>query len=250
MNTLVSSLRSLGFSEGEIRTYLCVFEFGPQTAIEIAKKTNLARQTVYDAISGLKKRGLMTMNEEGKKVSYAAEPPEKLLAFAKKRESDFKQQIGDLERIIPSLELQMGGNERPVVRMYQGKEGIRAMISDLSTAQTQNSYEIVDGPAMLNVLTDEDLAPFRKAIKSKNIVIKAILHGVPRPVPQSVPGHRKFLPKEDGNFKSYISVVGDIVSMSTYTGKLFSLVIKNKAIADAMRVLFKYAHKAVPGKEV
>lgn len=250
MNALTTSLKSLGFSDGEIRTYLTVFEFGPQTVLEIAKHANLSRQTVYDAIASLKERGLMAVKEQEKKILYVAEPPSKLLAYARQREAEFSERISDLSRVIPSLELQMGGDERPVVRMYQGKEGIRAMIQDVAQVQTQDSYEIVDGPAMLNVLTDEDLAPFRKAIKSKNIVIKAILHGVPRPAPKGVPGHRKFLPKEDGNFKSYISVVGDIVTMSTYTGKLFSLVIKSKPIADAMKVLFKYGHQGVPGEEI
>lgn len=249
MNTLASSLRALGFSDGEIRTYLSAFEFGPQTVLEIAKRTNLSRQTVYDAIESLKERELMSVKPQDRKILFAAEPPTKLLAYAKKREAEFKDRVEGLSRVIPSLELQMGG-ERPVVRMYQGKEGIRAMINDLAQVQTSDGYEIVDGPAMLNILTDEDLAPYRRALKAKNVVTKAILAGIPRPAPKSVPGHRKFVPREEGNFKSHINVVGDIVTMTTFSGKMFSLVIKSKPIADAMNILFKYAHKAVPGPEV
>jgi sugar-specific transcriptional regulator TrmB len=249
MNSLAVSLRSLGFSDGEIRTYLSAFEHGPQTVIEIAKHTNLSRQTVYDAVEALKDRDLMTVKQNERKILFVAEPPNKLLAYAKRREAEYKDRVEDLERAIPSLELQMGG-DRPAVRMYQGKEGILAMINDIAKVQTSSSYEICDGPAMMNVLTDEDLAPFRRAVKSKNITIKAILSGVNRPSPKSVPGHRKFVPREEGNFKSYISVVEDIVMMTTYSGKMFSLVIKNKPIADAMKLLFKYAHKAVPGPEV
>lgn len=217
--------------------------------LEIAKRARLSRQTVYDAIASLKERELMTVKETDRKIFFVAEPPAKLLAYAKLREAEFKGHVDDLERSIPSLELQMGG-DRPMVRMYQGKEGIRAMIQDAASVNTNEGYEITDGPAMLAVLTDEDLAPYRRAVKSKNMTIRAILHGVNRPAPKSVPGHRKFLPREEGNFKSYINVLGDVVSMTTFSGKMFSLVIKNKPIADAMRILFKYAHKAVPGDEV
>ena len=249
MNTLTSSLRALGFSDSEIRTYLTAFEFGPQTVLEIAGKTGLSRQTVYDSIEGLKKRELMTVKQVERKIMYVAEPPSKLLAYAKRRETEFKERVEDLSRNVPALELQMGG-DRPIVRMYQGKEGVRAMIEDLTKVQTVDSYELVDGPAMLKVLTDEDLAPYRRMVKSKNIVIKAILSGVVRPAPKGVPGHRKFVPKEDGDFKSHINVVGDIITLTTFSGKMFSLVIKNKPLADAMTVLFKYAHQGVPGKDV
>lgn len=250
MNTLVNGLRSLGFSNGEVRTYLAIFEFGHQTVLEVAKRAKLSRQTVYDAIATLKERGLILVKEQSHRVLYAAEPPSKLLAYAKRREAEFRERIDDLSRAIPSLELQMGGESRPVARMYQGKEGIVAMIADLAKVQTSDSYEICDGPAMMSILTDEDLAPYRRAIKTKNIVIKAILSGINRPSPKSVPGHRKFVPREEGNFKSHINVVDDIVTMTTFSGKMFSLVIKNKPIADAMKLLFKYAHKGVPGPEV
>lgn len=250
MKAIDSSLKSLGFLDGEIRTYVAVLENGPQTVLEIAKKTQLSRQTIYDAIEVLQERDLMTVKQLEKKILYVAEPPSKLLTYAKKREAEFKEQIEDLNRTIPSLELCMAGESRPVVKMYEGKEGILAMIGDLQRIPEGDSFEICDGPAMLSVMTDEDLAPFRKVIKSKNFVHKGILSGVVRPAPRSIPGHRKFLPREEGNFKSYINVVDDIVTMSTYSGKLFSLVIKNKQIADAMRIVFKYAHQAVPGPEV
>lgn len=249
MNNLAKSLKSLGFSDGEIRTYLSAFEFGPQTVLDLAKRTNLSRQTVYDAIANLTERGLMISKPQEKKILFAAEPPVKLLSYAKKKEAEFKERVEDLGKAIPSLELQMGG-DRPMVRLYQGKEGILAMIQDLLKIQKGESYEINDGPAMLKVMTDEDLAPFRRTIRSMDFSLKAILYGVPRPAPKGVPGHRKFLPKEDGPFKSYINVVGDVITMATYEGKMFSLVIKNKPIADALKLLFKYAHKAVPGPEL
>ncbi len=243
MKDIAPILRSLGLADSEVRTYMAALEGGAQTVLELAKKTKLSRQATYVAIDALTERGLMTTRQEEKRNYYMAEHPDKLLAYAKRRESEMHEKISDLERSIPSLELQIGG-ERPVVKMYEGKEGIRAIIEDTRQMKPKELYELTDGHAMLNTITYEDLQPYRDVLRGQRSSVSGLYAGESRGEGQ-LPGKRRFLPKEDWNFKSHIQVVKNKVTMVTFTGKLYSIVIDSKPIADAMRILFKYAHRSV-----
>src|SRR5512142_2814354 len=131
MKDIAPILKSLGLLDSEVKTYLKALENGPGTVLDLAKSTNLSRQAVYVAINSLTERGLMSSALRGKKRFYAAEHPSKLLEYAKRRNEEMKAQTQDLERLLPEIEMQAGG-ERPVVKLFEGREGLKAIIADLS----------------------------------------------------------------------------------------------------------------------
>ena len=130
MKDISPILKSLGFLDSETKTYLAALSMGPSTVIDLTKQVKLSRQAVYVAIESLTERGIMSSTLIGKKRFYAAEKPEKLLAYAKRRESELDEHVKDLEKAIPDLELRTGG-ERPSVKVLEGKEGLRAYLVDL-----------------------------------------------------------------------------------------------------------------------
>ncbi|MFA5130351.1 MAG: helix-turn-helix domain-containing protein [Patescibacteria group bacterium] len=244
MSSPTNILTALGFSESEIQTYLALLDFGPQTASEIAKHTELSRQTVYETTDALSLRALIRLGDrDGKKV-FIAEHPEKLLHHAKRHEEDIRQNVKDLERLVPTLELQMAG-ERPVVRSYEGIQGVHVVMEENRTNRPAVVYEITDGIAMMKVLTDEDLKPYREEIKKSDTQLYAILSGVRRNIDPKIKTNRIYLPEKDGDFKSHIQIVGDTVTFVTFAGRMHTIVIENPFIAKAMRILFKYAFKGV-----
>lgn len=240
MKDISPILQSLGLLDSEIKTYLGALKSGPSTVIDLAKATGLSRQATYTAIQALTDRGLMSSVQRGKKSMYAAEAAEKLLSYAQRRQDDLHARVEELQAVIPELKLQSGGAQ-PAVRMYEGKEGLRALIDDFRTTGVTSALEMTDLDAMYSVLTPEDLAEMRKALAKSKVQIRGMYAGTPGKTDVLV--NRTLLPKEYGGFATDIGVRGDRVAFATFKGKMYSVVIDSPEIAKAMRTLFELAFK-------
>ncbi len=240
MKDISPILKSLGLLDSEIKTYLKALENGPGTVLDLAKQTGLSRQAVYVAINALTERGLMSSALRGKKRFYAAEHPDKLLDYAKRRNTEMHEKLQDLERLLPELEMQVGG-EKPTVKLFEGQEGYRAVISDMQSTRPKFTEEIADLEAMKKVVTPEMLRPLLNELKKVGTHVRGIYAG--EPLGKTVSSERFFLPVKQGGFKSNITVYGNKIALVTFEGKMHSIVIESAALAKALRTLFTQALK-------
>ncbi len=241
MEKISPILKSLGLLDSEVSTYLAALEKGPSTVIDLTKASKLSRQATYTAIEILTERGLMSSVLRGKKRFYTAEPPEKLLSYAKRKDQELHEQVNDLERALPELELQIGG-EKPVVKVFEGKEGIKTIIQDIETAAVDESFEITDVDAMYRVLTPEDLKEMRGKLKRKKRQVYGIYTPSEAPKSETVTSEQAVLSDEEIGFDSNIGIYGSKVMLVTFRGKMYSVVIDSEPLAEAMKILFKHAY--------
>lgn len=244
MKDLIRILDSINLSETEIKIFISLFSEGSLSATEIAKKACMSRQSVYNGIEKLLQYGFISSKiEEGRSI-FMAEHPRTILSFVKRQEKEMHDRIAHFEENISAIELQMGG-DKPVVRLYEGKEGIRAIIEETRKQSPKEIYEMTDGKAMLRIMTDEDILPYRDALRKQKTRVRSILSGSVRPSPKGIEGLRKYLPSEEGDFQCHLQVFDNSVTLVTLTGKLHSIFIENESIAKAMKILFKYARKGL-----
>jgi predicted DNA-binding transcriptional regulator len=246
MKDLSPILLSLGLLDSEIKTYLGALTSGPSTVIDLAKATKLSRQATYTAISTLTERGLMSSVERGKKSFYAAEEPEKLLAYAKRRETDVKDKVKDLEANLGELKLQRGG-ERPVVRMYEGKAGLKAIIEEMKNTGFETSSEIADLDALYGILSPDDLLEMRNMLKRRGTKSRGLLAGTPSA--GIVDAVRVTLPEKYRGFKADVGVFGDKVELITFEGKMYSVIVESAPLARTMEILFDLAFKGLEAEK-
>ncbi len=240
MKDITPILQSLGLVESEIKTYLAALEGGPAVVMELTKRAKLSRQAVYTAIESLSSRGLMSSALRGKKRFYAAEHPDKLLAYAKRKDTEMKDRIADLERALPELELQIGG-ERPVVRVFEGKEGIKAIVEEMKKTETKIAFEITDLESMYKVLALDDLQNMRLELKKKQILINGFYAGEPgTPAPHV---NRIILPKEYWGFNAQIGIYGNKVYLVSFEGKMVSMLVESNTLAKTLSIVFDLAFK-------
>lgn len=100
--------------------------------------------------------------------------------------------------------------------------------------------EIGDATKIFTALTLEDLTQFRKAVKRFKH-IRYIYSGEPKTA--ATTPHRYFVPKDHPGFPADIIIWPDRVMMFTFEGKMHSLIIENKAIAETLHQLFDLATK-------
>lgn len=104
--------------------YLAVLELGSGTVIEIAKKSEVKRTTVYDILLDLEKTGLIYQTTKESKRLFVAEDPEKL-----KKKLEEKERM--LDEMLPQLRSFYNiKGIKPKIKFYEGKEGLRQVYAD------------------------------------------------------------------------------------------------------------------------
>lgn len=125
MQELKVKLVEFGLSDKEANVYLAMLELGPASVQEIAKKAGVNRATTYVMIEALKRRGLMSCVERGKKTFFSAESPEHLLGIVGDELRIIQEKKARLEILMPQfMGLFNSIDDKPKVRYFEGEEGV------------------------------------------------------------------------------------------------------------------------------
>lgn len=118
------TLQIIGLKDKEIEAYLVLLSLGQANAHQIAKQSELERTTIYKVLDNLTEKGLVIKVIKGKKQAYIAESPKILKQLISKQEVA-------LEQVLPVLMAMQGsGKEKPVVKFYEHKDGLRKVLTD------------------------------------------------------------------------------------------------------------------------
>lgn len=235
-NTL---LKSLGFTDSEARIYLLSLEAGPSAVQDLAKKAKVSRVTTYAVIESLTERGLMSHVQKGKKTLYAAESPERLVSFVHTRVKQMESTLREVESLIGDLKLLQRG-EKPVVKMFEGKEGLEAIHDDILKTHPKVLFEMSNVDALHALFPKENFIPYQKEIEKKNILIHGIGLYSQNLTPKS---HVKAvqLPSKDFSFFGNITIYENKTALTSLQGKNISVLIESDVIAQTMKELFRLA---------
>lgn len=235
-NTL---LKSLGFTDSEAKIYLLSLELGPSSVQDIAKKAKVSRVTTYAAIEALKKDGLMSSVEKGKKTMYAAETPDRLVSFVHNRMKQMENTLREVEQTINELKLVQRG-DKPVVKLFEGKEGLRAIQDDILKTGPDEILEMSNHDALLSAFTSEELSPYSKELDRKKIRTQSI---VLFSEPQKGRMHANIHPllSKDFSFFGNVTIYDSKVALTTFQGNNISVLIESDVLAQTMREMFRLA---------
>ncbi|MBI2483017.1 hypothetical protein HYV74_02440 [Candidatus Uhrbacteria bacterium] len=238
MKDVAPILRSLGLLDSEVKVYLAALELGPSTVIDLASETRLSRPATYAAIESLTKRGLVTTLQSGKKRLFAGEHPDRLLQYAKRRELELQERVSELTRAVPELALRIGG-AKPVVKVYEGKEGVLAIIESISASRPKQIDEITNVDAMQAVILDEERKPIVSEIQRVGTKVRGLYAG--SSIKRSAHAQKRVLPQEFSGFRGHISTSDNSVALVTFAGKMHSVLVESEELAATFRVLFELA---------
>ncbi len=232
-------LNSLGFTDSEAAIYLLSLEMGAASVQNLARKAKVSRVTTYAVIESLASHGLMSSVQKGKKKFYAAESPERLLSYVRKRLEGMETTLREVEQLLPHLKLLQRG-EKPVVKLLEGKEGIEALQVDLTETAPKSIDEICNRSAIGEIFTAQDLQPFRSKLDSMGVIGRMIYSGTPQG------GTRKgtsikHIVQSPIPFTGDVMIYGSRVALATFKGRLIVVIIESEELAQTMRALFELA---------
>jgi predicted transcriptional regulator len=245
MVELQQKLVDFGFSDKEAHVYLAMLELGPASVQDIAKSAGVNRATTYVMIESLKRRGLMSSVERGKKVYFTAESPEHLLLITRDEEKRLEKKRHSLEELLPQfMALYNSIEAKPRVRFFEGEEGIAAA-REVQTARIRNQAScdvfIHYDAAMLRVAEFDESGRLRLGTWLPQLrILYAIDEGITVPLfPKNVA--LRSVPSSLAPFNGECNLYDDFVVLSIPSPRPIAVVIDSREFAALLRRLFELA---------
>lgn len=118
---LMKGLEAYGLDQKEAKVYLAGLEMGGASVLELARRTQLPRTTLYPILEKLVSRGVFREGKKKATTVYLPESPQQLLEKMHEREVR-------LEHSLPALELlKETSHGGPGVTFYEGTEGFKRL---------------------------------------------------------------------------------------------------------------------------
>lgn len=245
---MLTELIKLGLSEKEAKVYLAALELGGRTAQEIARKAGVNRATTYVLLLQMIKKGLATSFTKGKKTYFAAEPPEQIDHLLRKQEERIFEQRRDLEKMIPELRaLYNRAEAKPKVRFFEGYEGIRAMVEEVTRTAPRGaklSEFLALDEALAAFPNYEALVSFRLA--KRNLAARVIYthaEGPQKGMDDEEGGRQaRFVGRDRYPFAASILLIreADRVVISTYRRGYAGIIIENPELMLTLATIFDF----------
>jgi sugar-specific transcriptional regulator TrmB len=156
-------LKKLGLKEKEVKVYLAGLELGPNSIKNIAEKVKIPRPTVYEIVKKLEEKGLFVETKKGKKRLFVAQSPSQILRFLKIKKREIEEKEREFTRIVSILEAKYS-REKEGIRIFQGKEGKKAIIEILSLSPTP---EILIVNPEINPISQRERKKIYQSIKKR-----------------------------------------------------------------------------------
>lgn len=245
-------LQEIGLNEKEAAIYLALLQVDAASVIDIAKKTDVNRSTVYVVLEDLMKKGLVSDTKSGKKIHYQAESPERLVAFVEGQRMVFEERSRRLPDIIPQIKsVQRASGERPMVKYFEGREA--AVENYILFFDTQDKdgvgYFLVNRDLAGEIFSSNEIESIQKIRPGKNIQAKTLYTSTKMTLPTNELSERIKIDGEKYPLSCDISIYGDKVQIITMGKSISTIFIQSKDVADTLKSLFKLAFDCIRVKK-
>lgn len=242
---LERELQEIGLNEKEAKVYLANLELGQSTVQEIAKKAGVNRATAYFIIEGLMKKGLISSFHKGKKQYFISADPDRLVEVLEQEKNEIVKREENLKKLLPQLQsLNNKQKDRPVVKYYEGKEGIKTMVDEvLKTAKGMVSMAYsVD--ALNNLFSEGEKIKWREIRIKRDLYTKAIYtyrEGALQNIPKS---ESRKVPFEKFPISCDIAVYNNKVRIASLSDRLVGVIIEDEEITKSIKAILDLAWEA------
>lgn len=249
MKELIETLKSIGLTEGEAKTYLALQSLGTSTVGPIVEKSGVTASKVYQILDRIIRKGLASVViEEGRK-KYTAFKPEQLLDYLDLERKKIEDNKTRIKSIIPMLKIQKNqANTVPEVEVTKGVRGFLKAYNEMTDSAPENSDYLVIAGTRISYMMQAYWYDFSNDQSKKNInqyvTYENRLWHEKDPKIHKRQKRKNYYPKVLG--KKYhhlpnITCLGNITLLMDLdeNDDLFTLVIRNKNLTNDFKRLIK-----------
>lgn len=242
MSISTKTLEAFGLTEKEAAVYKAALELGAATADQLATQSAIKRSTTYLQIEQLQDMGLMSTFEQGRKTLFTPESPENLDRLIDKQKKDLELKQNILKKELPQLtQLFESAGERPLVRFYQGKEGIATIREEMLNIKVKQTYVCFAADEMDLLFSEEEKDAYTEkrinlGIRTKIIYTREKGAFVDNPSKLS---ERKCLAGNKTGLSSDIVIYDNKVAFFSMSGTVFGVVIESNKVRASVLTIFE-----------
>lgn len=233
-------LKDIGLTDGEIKVYRALLGLGESTTGPIVDNSGVSVSKVYNILSRLAQKGLVSHIMKGETKYFRAADPQRILDFFEEKERTIAEEKKQLISVIPLLQAQKNSIlTEETAQVYDGLRGIQTARERSMSVMKKGDEMWIIGISktpydkLTGYFRDFHKRRVRKGIKcfylyneyakefgktSKKFPLSQI-----RYMPTGVVTH------------AWIEVYMDTVTIGINYGKSFSIVIINQAVADSFK---------------
>ncbi len=133
----MSQLQTLGLSPLEADLYLYLAEHNPTSVLALSRAFAIPRTSVYDTLTRLSEKGLVTRSLKAKSTLYQSSPLSHFDSLIRSQADKVEGMTNALKNLTTALQTRVGELKSTEVRYYQGEGGMRQMIWNCLRAQQE-----------------------------------------------------------------------------------------------------------------
>lgn len=241
--TLESILRDLDLHPTSSKIYRELLEHGETTARLLSERLHVTRPSTYDHLALLKKKGLIVERKIENKTFFAVDD----VRAIKTALTDKIESLSEHEKIfttmLPEL-LKQTKTEAPVIKFFEGKEGLSVILHDLLWARGETVYTMWPHEEMQRVIGEEILIRFNEKRIRDKIMIHALWPHNTAPKDGYIWKNKDILTKrkyaqKGMNWTMGYTIYGDKVSFISSHKEIFGFIVQSKEFAALMRLQFE-----------
>ncbi|MFA5993028.1 MAG: helix-turn-helix domain-containing protein [Candidatus Pacearchaeota archaeon] len=235
-NTVI--LTSLGLIENEVKVYLFLLKSGPSLASDVAMATKLHRTHVYDLLSSLIKKTIISYVIRENRRYFQAVSPEQLKVLIENKEDELKKDEEKLGQLINELKKSYASpKEHLLVSVYESQRGFKTLLEDI--LKKKQEYLVLG----YNPSAEESLKYFLPGFYKRRLEARVHRRAIVDPAFRGT--WVKNQKMQEIRFFKYSFPMGIIIYEERVVmtilqeGGQIAIVIDNKKISDNFRKLFE-----------
>ncbi len=132
----VVSLRGIGLSDKAARIYVAAIELGESTIQELARKSKVARTSIYHVIEELIEKGCLVEAQKDRRALYIPTNPEDIYISA-------REKLREFEAVVPFFKERMHSvHTRSKILFFHGSTGFKR-VWDMVFESRGKQYQII-----------------------------------------------------------------------------------------------------------
>lgn len=244
-------LINIGLSEKESSVYLALLPVDAYSVIDLAKATGINRTTLYPILEDLVKKRLIVEIKHDKKTVFQAEPPERIETFVQNRKTQLEEQEKVLSDIIPQMRgISRKLGEKPVVKVYEGREGIlRSIEEHYETSQHEDEeYLIYPRDIIKNMFTSKEQEQAKKSRLQRKVHMNSIFTSQ-EDYPSNEMASRYRIDEEKYPIKCEMGIYSDGAYIHILSEEHTAVYIRSKDFAETLKTLFRLAIEGIKANQ-
>lgn len=243
---LKKTFEELGLSPIAHEIYSQLLEKGACSARQLAEWINIPRTSVYDHLSILIQKGLVTEQHNENKKLFSIDDPKNLPKLINEEIESLKRERDHVLSILPTL-LDSSSVIEPKIRFFSGAEGVRHVLNDFKWQQNLDTMSMWPIAEMISLLGKDFFDDLNRRRIKQNISIRGIWpcgKGADiktHPFMGSGPEFLREIREAPKHLRWSMGywIYGDKVAFISSSKEAFGFTIHSKEFAEVMKVQFE-----------